>query len=170
MLLNQLPFSPELIHARWEFGKVPTEDIPKLAQDALERGYDGDNIRKVAGLVAPTYFDLQPLKNGFLTELGITQELGKREAGLLLARMIADGIAKGHIAPYDGASFIWREIANELWHPEAPQELLPFIGEASEYEDCQFYAKNPDEVRREIERHIVELAREFSAGAVNGEG
>jgi hypothetical protein len=165
MRFNSLPFSPELIHARWEFGKVATEDIPKLAQDALERGYDGENIRKVAGLVAPTYFDLQPLKNGFLRELGITQQLSNRDAGLLLSRLIADGIAKGQIAPYEGSSFIWREIANELWHPERPQQLLPFIGEACEYEDCEFYAENPEEVRREIERSIVELAREFSIGA-----
>jgi len=78
---------------------VPTEDIPRLAQDVLERGYDGENIRKVAGLVAPSYFDLQPLKNGFLKELGITQPLSKRDAGLLLARLIADGIAKGLIPP-----------------------------------------------------------------------
>jgi hypothetical protein len=165
MRFDSLPFSPQLIHARWEFGKMATEDIPKLAQDALEHGYDGDNIRKIAGLVAPTYFDLQPLKSGFLMELGIRQQLNKRDAGLLLSRLIADGIAKGHIAPYEGARFIWWEIANELWHPETPQELLPFIWEASEYEDCEFYAENPEEVRRQVERHIVEVAREFSTGA-----
>jgi hypothetical protein len=165
MRFNALPFSPELIHARWEFGNLLTEDIPKLAQDALEHGYDGENIRKVAGLIAPTYFDLQPLKNGFLAELGIKQQVSKRDAGLLLARIVARQIAEGNVAPYEGASFIWREIANELWDPERPQELLPFIGEASEYEDCQFYATNPEEIRRKIEREIMEVAQEFSTRA-----
>ena len=164
MLLNRLQFSPELIHARWEFGKLLTEDMPKLAQDALEHGYDGENIRKVAGLVAPTYFDLQPLKNGFPKELGIMQQLSKRDAGLLLSRLVADGIAKGHIAPYEGARFIWHDIATEHWDQETFRELSLFVGQASEYEDCQFYAEHPEEVRREIERNIVEYAREFSIG------
>jgi hypothetical protein len=51
--------------------------------------------------------------------------------------------------PYEGARFIWREIADEIW--PGPPELSPFIGNASEYEDCQFYSEHPEEIRAQID-------------------
>jgi hypothetical protein len=42
---EHLPFSPQLVQARWVLDKFPSEDAPGLAQGALENGYDGRNIR-----------------------------------------------------------------------------------------------------------------------------
>ena len=162
MHFGLLPFSPRLIQALWECGKLPSEDIPKLAQDALELGFDGKHTRQLAGLIRPDRFDLLPHMSTFFTELGIDTQLSRKEAPLTLARLIAQAIADGHIAPYRGARFIWREIVNELW-PNPPQELLSFIGNAAEYEDCNFYSEHPEEVRRNIEKHIIEDARSLVA-------
>lgn len=164
MRFDVLPFSPQLIQARWEFGKLPSEGLPRLAQDALELGYDGKCIRRIAGLVSPDSFDLQPLMPGFLAELGVTTTLSQREAGLALARFVAQAIIDGRVKPYEGARFIWREIEIELW-PNPPEELRSFVGNASEYEDCEFYSRQPEDVRKKIADDIMRDAREL-AGAI----
>jgi hypothetical protein len=158
MRFEQLGFSPELVQARWQLGKLPSEDVPRLAQDALELGFDGSYTRRIAGLIHPNYFDLEPLMSKFLLELGIQNAISHQQAGGLLARCIAAGIAEGRTPQYEGARYIWWEIVNDLW-PNPPEELLVFVGHASEYEDCQFYASHPDEVRHKIEEDIIADAR-----------
>ena len=160
MRFDVLPFSPQLIQARWEFGKLPSEEVPRLAQDALELGYDGKYIRRIAGLESPDSFDLHPLMPGFLAELGVTTKLSQRDAGLALARLVAQAIVDGRVKPYEGARFIWREIEVELW-PNPPEELMSFVGNASEYEDCEFYSKHPEDVRKKIADDIIQIAREI---------
>ena len=164
MRFDLLPFSPRLIQARWEFGNLPSEEAPLVAQNALELGYDGKYTRRIAGLIQPTHFELEPLMPAFLAELGFAARLSKADAGLLLARLVAAAVADGQIPPYTGARFIWREIVNEMW-ATAPKRLLSFVGNASEYEDCEVYSKDRREVermRREIEEAIVEDARDLA--------
>jgi hypothetical protein len=48
MRFERLPFSPQFIQARWMLNKLPSENVPRLAQDALESGYDGKNVRRIA--------------------------------------------------------------------------------------------------------------------------
>ncbi|MFI5117195.1 MAG: hypothetical protein ACHP8B_10925 [Terriglobales bacterium] len=161
MRFELLPFSPQLIQARWEFGKLPSEEAPRLAQDALELGHDGKYTRRIAGLIQPNWFDLEPLMAGFLAELGVETKLSREQAAMALARSVAQAIAEGRVQPYEGARFIWREIVNELW-PNPPKSLMWFVGGASEYEDCEFYSQHPEETRREIEQGILEAARELA--------
>lgn len=160
MRFDALPFSPQLIEVRWELNKLPTEDLPRVAQDALEHGYDGANIRRIAGLISPDIFDLEPLMAGFFTELGLTSKPTREEAALALARFVAQAILEKRVGAYEGARFIWRDIVNEMW-PNQPTELTSFIGNAVEYDDCVFYAEHPKEVRRKIEQDIIEDAREL---------
>ena len=161
MRFEQLPFSPELIEAAWKMGKLPSETVPFLAQTALELGYDGKYTREVAGLIRPNWSDLETLGPKFLSELGMRGTQSREDAARTLARFVAQAIVEGRVRPYDGARYIWLEIANALW-PNTPKELVSFIGNASEYDDCAFYADHPDEVRRKIERDIVEDARQLS--------
>src|SRR4051812_37088501 len=115
MRFNALPFSPQLIQSRWILNKLPAEELPVLAQDALEHGYDGENIRRIAGLIKPDTFDLQPLMAGFLIELGATTQATKEEAALSLARSVAQAILEKKVGAYEGARFIWKDIVNEMW-------------------------------------------------------
>lgn len=167
MRFDVLPFSPQLIQARWEFGKLPSEELPRLAQDALELGYDGQYTRRIAGLIHPDSFDLQPLMPGFFAELGVTATLPRREAGLTLAKLVAQAIVDCRVNPYQGARFIWREIVNEL-RTDAPKELLSFVGNASEYEDCEFYNQHPEGVRKKIANDITRDARELVGTPASG--
>jgi hypothetical protein len=159
MRFDLLPFSAQLIQARWEFDQLPSEELPRLAQDALELGFDGKCTRRIAGLIQPNRADLQPLMAGFLAELGIMTKLSREQAGLELARLVAQAIIEGKITPYEGASFIWRQVANGLSY--RPKELMPFVGNASEYEDCGSYSQNHEETRRKIDEDIVQDARQL---------
>jgi hypothetical protein len=158
MRFDRLPFSPQLINARWSLGKLPSEEAPSLAQDALEFGYDGKNVRRIAGLMRPNHADLLPLMPGFLAEMGISKPLTDEEAAWVLARLIAKGISEGQVTPYEGANFIWRDLVNQVW-PNQQHPLLPFVAWASDYEDCESYSDRPDNRRQEIEEEIVKQAQ-----------
>ena len=162
MRFELLPFSPQLIQARWALDKLPSEDAPPLAQEALRLGYDGKNVRRIAGLISPVRADLLPLMPGFLAEMGMSTGITREEAAWALTRSIAKGMLDGHITPYEGASFIWREIVNQVW-PNQQHPLLSFVGWASDYEDCESYTERPDKRRREIEKEIAEEARALLA-------
>jgi hypothetical protein len=86
MRFERLPFSPRLIQARWVLDKLPSEEVPRLAQDALESGYDGKNVRRIAGLTQTDRAELLPLMPGFLAEMGVAATLPRDEAGWLVAR------------------------------------------------------------------------------------
>jgi hypothetical protein len=162
MRFDLLPFSAELIQARWEFDELPSEDLPVLAQDALELGFDGKITRRIAGLIRPRKSDLQPFVSGFLAEMGIKKTLTREQAGFLLARFVAQGIVERRIKPYDGASFIWRNVVNGL--KNHPKELMPFVGHASEYEDCGSFSQNIEKTRQQIEKDIVKEAQSLLVG------
>jgi hypothetical protein len=155
MLLKLLPFSPQLIQARWLLEMLPSDEAILAAQEALETGYDGPNVRRLAGLVLPNRFELEALMPEFLADMGIKGKLSKQEAGWALGCIIANSITEGRIRPYEGARFIWREIINEVWPNNAPEPLLKFLGGASEYEDCECYSNDLSETRRQIEQQIV---------------
>jgi hypothetical protein len=163
---GRLSFSPQLIHARWILGKLPSEEAPSLAQDALGLGYDGRNVRRIAGLLRPTRADLLPLMPGFLEEMGISTPMTKEAAAWFVARSIAAGISEARIEPYEGARFIWRELVNQVW-PNEQHPLLTFVGYASDYEDCESYSEHPDKRRRQIDQEIVKEARELLEGGAN---
>ena len=85
--------------------------------------------------------------------------------------LIAQAIVEGQVRPYEGARFIAYEVANSLWGNDLQREFVPFIGLASEYEDCEHYIQHPEdcrflsqtpaEIRRELEHQIIEAARNF---------
>jgi len=163
MQFKLLPFSPQLVQAGWEFGNLPSEDFPRIAQEALEAGFDGRCIRRIAGLTRPTRGDLQSLMGEFLQELGVETNLSRQEAGRVLARIAARAIAQGRISPYEGAVFIGYEIGNAL--SDLRNEFVPFVGLASEYEDCGPYSGHSEQTRRKIEQEILNEARELAVSA-----
>ena len=162
MRFDLFPFKPQIIEARWILRILPSEEVPQIAQKALELGYDGKNIARIAGLNHPTNADLLSLFSGFLAELGANSIQSQNQAGWVLAEAIAQGICDGWVEPYDGARFIWREIVNRLW-PNQQHRLLSFVGNASKYEDCESYSDQPERTRREIAKEIIKDARELLA-------
>lgn len=112
-------------------GRLPSEELPGIAADALENGYDSPSLRQLAGAAGQTGNQLRVLFLKAARELNLTVP-PPAEAGLLLAKGIAREVLEARLEPYKGAKRIWSEVYTSF--PEL-KELLPFVGCASEYED-----------------------------------
>jgi hypothetical protein len=88
-----VPFERELVEARIVLNLIPFSYMPKVAWDALEAGLDGPAIRRLAGLVQPTYFEMADVLPRAKQELGLS-EISIGEAALRVAKQIAREILK----------------------------------------------------------------------------
>jgi hypothetical protein len=52
-------FDPNEIAIQYYFGKLDPWKLPGIAADALEFGYDGSTLRKLAGMTSPTEIDIR---------------------------------------------------------------------------------------------------------------
>src|SRR5262249_22102880 len=57
MPVNMAAFDPNLFVARWYCSTVNPEEMPAFAADALEAGFDGPALRRLAALIRPTSYD-----------------------------------------------------------------------------------------------------------------
>jgi hypothetical protein len=140
----------ELASLRIAVGLQPSEDLPRIAADALARGVDSPSLRAAAGLSSSEVRAAADYFKEALSELGYDAP-DEQEALWRLACQTAEAIVQGDIAPYEGADWIWRNIANRM---KETGDLRIFIGLASEIED------HPD-YKVEYERQIVENARDL---------
>jgi len=75
-------FDPQLTAAEWYLGGLSSEDLPAFAVDALKHRHDGNNLRRLAGLVRPTRRDVERIVDGAFRELGVAAPLSKDNAAL----------------------------------------------------------------------------------------
>jgi hypothetical protein len=141
----------KLAQLKWHFWLLFPESVPAFAADALEAGHDGRQLRRIAGMMRPTRADLEPIIDAMFGELGQLPIADTQAAGIHLAKKVCEQIVSGAISPYDGANLIWRTIANRLGQPD---ELLQFVGLASEWEDHM-------NLRDHYDKDIVAAARTF---------
>ena len=128
----------------------PTEDLPDLAAAALAAGSDTPALRELAGTPRS---DVRAARDLFLQAV---EELGWRvptedEARRQLARHWAGEMLAGRLTPYEASSLIWWKAANPLGKPD---DLIIFVGLASEWQDLPQY-------RRELEARMIEEARKL---------
>ncbi len=150
-----------LSFVQWQLGLLGSEDLPAVATAVLERGVDSPSLRILAGLSRPTASEASPIVDGVAEELRLDLPVSNRDAVLLAARGIAERIVSGEIPAYEGARRIW-----SLWNDDDyPDELLPFVGEASQIDDyLAERVKDPDRYDAWIaaaQAGIVDAAREL---------
>jgi hypothetical protein len=149
------------ILALWTLGRLPSEDLPKLACAWLADGLDSRTLRELGGVCAPTMSEVGPLFDLALRELGIDPPK-KEDALWFLARYHAKRIVDGVVTPYEGARKIWWEVSNSF--EPSHQLLLSFVGAASELEDLPGRTAQDGHDRkkyaRELEEGIIEAAQE----------
>jgi len=86
-------FEPEIVEAQLALNLIGTTDMPKLAQDALEAGFDGPGTRRLAALDFPTIFEvrkvlplaMQEWQIGVISSDSAALRLAKRRARDILA-------------------------------------------------------------------------------------
>jgi hypothetical protein len=120
----QETFNPDLFVAKWYCGSVYIENLPQFAADALEAGYDGPALRRLAGLMKPTLTDVGDLFQRSLAEIGTITIQNLEQATILLARTTARDIIEQKIDPIHGMN----AIAGLAWAVDYLAYLMPLYG------------------------------------------
>ena len=80
-----MAFDPHFIEAQLVLNRISSTDLPQVACDALEAGFDGPAIRKLAALTAPTFFEVQEILPATMAEMNLVS-IDKDEAAIRLAK------------------------------------------------------------------------------------
>ena len=99
-----MTFNAKAFAARWYASLLFPEDVPELAADALEAGFDGPALRRLAGLIRPTSVDIFPWIDTALKEIGQVETLSREAALIEVGRSVAKQIVDGDLAPSEGCS------------------------------------------------------------------
>jgi hypothetical protein len=135
--------------ARWKLGDLAPEQVPAIALRALEDGSEMTEICVLAGLTSPTRRDVDDEIPLLLQELG-TARPTRPQAAKILADEVLRKIVKGEVDAYGGARVLW-SYSNDFEDLGVWEQLRPFVGAASEWED-------DPERRPDYEQDIVEEA------------
>lgn len=143
-------FNPDLFVAKWYCSKVGPEDMPAFAADALEAGFDGPSLRRLAGLIKPTSRDVGSLFQDALSEIGKIKIRSKEQAVFSLSRTVASNIVDGRLDPIEGAGIL-ASYARMIDYPA-------FLAEFFQLSEMPFWGEYAPP-RSQIIKDIIEQAR-----------
>ena len=105
-----------LIQALWQLDRLSPDEGPEHATSLLVAGVDLPSLRQLAGLSAPTFWDVEPLIKRVIKEAKLPL-LTEHAARWLIVYDLAERIINGEIDPLNGTGAIAAEW-QELNHPE----------------------------------------------------
>lgn len=126
--------------------------MPRFAADALEAGYDGYALRRLAGLVRPTARDVGDLFERALREIGTVKVQSEEQAFIFQSRQIAIEIVEDRIEPLRGAEIL-AGYAMALGYPA-------YIAEFVQLADMPRWGEYAPSAKK-LARDIVAEAREM---------
>jgi len=95
---NNMPFDHQIIEARLALDRIGPNEMPALACDALEAGFDGPRIRRLAALTDPSGWEVDQILPAFMAEAGLSV-IPRQEAAVRIARQIALKILSEKLDP-----------------------------------------------------------------------
>jgi hypothetical protein len=144
-------FDPARNAVRWYFRDLSHEDLPAICIEALERGYDGPMLRRLAGLVKPTSRDITERQiEGAFHEMGVAAPISERECQLFLATETAQAAVAGLQNPFDAATHIEIGICKLRSEPAELAEIVR-LSEESERAPRWEWGRLEKRIRRELE-------------------
>lgn len=91
---------PEVLAALWAVDEIRSEELPPLAADLLEAGYDGKYLRRLAGeTAAASRADVSELADKAFVELGVHQPMDVPAANRLITRFLAEKVLNRQLEP-----------------------------------------------------------------------
>jgi hypothetical protein len=112
--------SPMVLVAGWVSGEFYGEEMPGLAADLFEAGYDSPALRRLAGEIdASCRADVAYLMSSVVRELGFPNELSKLQGRLLFSRQIAREVIAGQRDPWSASDHL--EVRTWGWQADAPE-------------------------------------------------
>lgn len=142
------PLSPLLLAARWQSHDLYGEDMPRVAADMLEAGYDTPALRRLAGEVqVASSSDVEPLVTQVFHELGVAFPLSGVRARMITSRQVAREVVAGLRNRWTAASNL--EIV--VWRWNAPDRTLAALFSINDEIDWdQQYRRDIDTLHREM--------------------
>jgi hypothetical protein len=99
--------SPPLLAARWTLHDLYGEDMPAIAADLLEAGYDSPSLRRLAAeSMIERSGDVEKLVAAVFRDIHAPYPISKNEAYLILSQQIAREVISGQRNPWAAASNI----------------------------------------------------------------
>jgi hypothetical protein len=86
-----VPFDRELVEAKLALELIPTAEMPQMAQDALEAGFESPAVLRLAILDKPTYFEVKDVLAQAVKDLDLSQ-ITKGEGALRIAKRLAQEV------------------------------------------------------------------------------
>jgi hypothetical protein len=145
-------FNPDVFVAKWYCSRVGPEDMPGFAADALEAGYDGPDLRRLAGLLKPTSRETDDLFQSALREIKQIKVRSLEQAVFFLSRITAADIVEGRVDPILGNGIL----AGYAMRIGYPEHLVKFF----ELDDLPIWGEYAPP-RSQLIRDIMEQARKF---------
>ena len=109
------PLSPLILAARWSSHDLYGEEMPGIAADLLEAGFDTPALKRLAGETQVNgSSDVEPLVGRMFRELGISYPLQEDEAKLIASRQIAREVVAGSRNAWAAASHIEKVIWSRI--------------------------------------------------------
>lgn len=151
----------EMALARWVLGELAPELVPELAVQAVQAGCEAPSVVLLAGQHAPTEREIEDELVGVFRETGLTPPT-EMQALKVIVDECASRIVSGSVAPLAGARELWQRAPSSTRDFAVWEQLRPFIGYASEWEDHE-------EGRSTYEAGIVASAQALlDAGGLQG--
>jgi hypothetical protein len=130
--MGQINFDPNKLAVLYYFGDLSYWQLPAISADALEQGFDGPALRRLAGLVKPVASDIRAEEiDSAFREMGVAAPISKDEARLVLATEAARRAMSGESNVFNEATHIRIHLCG--WH-DAPPELQPIVTLSDESE------------------------------------
>jgi hypothetical protein len=139
--------------------RQPAEDLPAIATAALTAGEDSPSLRELAGTAPSDYQTARDLLLSTADELNIAVPTPE-EAWWSCAREWALDMVEGQRTPHEASSLIWWN----AWEPLGrPDELTPFVGLASEWQDAEGTPEAIEGRRVFFDQEMLDATRRFLA-------
>jgi hypothetical protein len=123
-------FDPQAMAVEYYFGDLSYWQLPEICVQALDHGFDGRALRRIAGLatnpgrlLTQTEIRSDEIDSAF-REMGVNAPIGKDEARLVLATNAVRRALSGESNVFNEATHIRIHLCN--WD-EAPLELQPIV-------------------------------------------
>ena len=94
-----MAFDSRIVEAKLALNLIYSLDMPKLAWDALEAGFDGPAIRRLAALEFPTAFQIRDVQPRAMEEMHLAK-ISQGEAALRLAKIRAQELLRSDADPF----------------------------------------------------------------------
>ena len=146
--LNAMPFDPPTFEAELTLKLIPTERLPALAQDALEAGFAGPHIVRMAIMEPTDGWAIDQTLPPMLEELGC-HSITPKEAALRLAHQRAKRIPETGEDPIPSLPYFYRLMQSADYLEELME--LAYLED-----DYRFFTEENDDKRRALVHEAIE--------------